>query len=93
MSWSNITDAKKAANTSMLNCGELAPTQNNNIRLQLNCLLSTCSLYIRVSNRKDSSLELPLTPHCVRLLAVGIDAKDHILPLAWALVKVYGIRL
>jgi hypothetical protein len=55
-SWTNIIDAKKAVKIWILDCGESwAPSsQNNKARLQLYCLLSTCSFYIRIAQQKNS---------------------------------------
>jgi hypothetical protein len=54
-SWTNITDAKKAVKIWILDRGESwAPSsQNNKARLQLYCLLSTCSFYIRIAQQKN----------------------------------------
>jgi hypothetical protein len=65
-SWPNITDAKRAVKIWILDHGESwAPsTQNNKIRLQLHCLLSTCTFYIRVGKNKDNSFGVrSYTPH------------------------------
>lgn len=55
-SWIDMADAKKAVKIWILDRGESwgRPTQNNKTRLQLHCLLSTCSFYIRIAQRKDS---------------------------------------
>jgi hypothetical protein len=47
-SWTNITDAKKAVKIWILDRGEswALSAQNNMTRLQLHCILSTCSFYI-----------------------------------------------
>jgi hypothetical protein len=65
-SWPNITDAKRAVKIWILDRGESwAPsTQNNKFRLQLHCLFSPCTFYIRVAKTKDSSFGVTsYTPH------------------------------
>jgi hypothetical protein len=66
-SWPNITDAKKAVKIWILDCGEswASSTQNNKTRLQLQCLLSTCTFYIRIAQQKKANLYriTPYTPH------------------------------
>ena len=51
----NISDAKKAVKIWILDRGELQSiaTQNNKTRLQLHCILSTCSFYIRIAQKND----------------------------------------
>ena len=51
----NITEAKQAVKIWILDRGESwAPsTQNNKSRLQLHCILLTCSFYIRVVQKKN----------------------------------------
>ena len=53
--WTNINSAKKAVKIWILDRGESWKPSNtsNQSRLQLYCLLSTCSFYIRVAQRKD----------------------------------------
>jgi hypothetical protein len=69
-SWMDIASAKKAAKTWILDRGESwAPTdQNNQKRLQLHCLLSTCSFHLRVAS-KDRLFRIAsyyrYTPHSV----------------------------
>ena len=55
-SWMNITDAKKAVKIWILDRGESwgPSTHNNKTRLQLHCILSTCSFYIRIAQKKDN---------------------------------------
>jgi hypothetical protein len=64
-SWMNITDAKKAVKIWILDRIESwAPsTQNNKTRLQLHCILSTCSFYIRVAQKNDLFGVTSYTPH------------------------------
>ena len=54
-SWTNATDAKKAIKIWILDRGESwgRPSQNNKTRLQLHYILSTCSFYIRVAQKKN----------------------------------------
>ena len=53
--WMNITDIKKAVKTWLLNQGESQANsnQNNKNRLQLHCLLISCSFKIRIVRKKD----------------------------------------
>jgi hypothetical protein len=55
-SWMNITDAKKAVKIWILDRGESwgPSTHNNKTRLQLHCILSTCSFYLRIAQKKDN---------------------------------------
>ena len=64
-SWTDIKDAKKAIKTWILDRGESwgTPTQNNKTRLQLPCILSTCSFYIRIAQKKDLFRVISYTPH------------------------------
>ena len=64
-SWMNITDAKKAVNIWILDRRESwgLSTQNNKTRLQLHCILSTCSFYIRVAQKNDFFGVTSFTPH------------------------------
>jgi hypothetical protein len=64
-SWMNISDAKKAVKIWILDRGESwgVPTQNNKTRLQLHCILSTCSFYIRIAQKKDLFGVTSYTPH------------------------------
>ena len=57
-SWINIADAKKAVKIWILDRGESWDhvTQNNKTKLQLHCLLSTCSFYLRVAQQKNGLL-------------------------------------
>ena len=59
-SWTNISDAKK-----LLDRGESwAPSNHNNkTRLQLHCILSTCSFYIRIAQKNDFFGVTSYTPH------------------------------
>ena len=54
-SWLDIVDAKKAVKIWILDRGESwAPAnESNKIRLQLHCLLSICSFYIRVARQNN----------------------------------------
>ena len=63
--WMNISDVKKAVKIWILDCGELwgVPIQNNKTRLQLYCILSTCSFYIRIVQKKDLFGVTLYTPH------------------------------
>jgi hypothetical protein len=56
--WDNITEAKKAVKIWILDRGESwAPSNHTNrIRLQLHCLISTCTFYIRVAQKKRGGL-------------------------------------
>jgi MULE transposase domain len=53
--WMNIKDAKQAVKIWLLDRGESwsNSSQNNKARLQLHCILPTCSFYIRVAQKKD----------------------------------------
>ena len=53
-SWMDMANAKKAVKIWILDRGESwgNTTQNNKTQLQLHCLLSTCSFYIRVARQK-----------------------------------------
>jgi hypothetical protein len=53
-SWINIANAKKAVKIWILDRGESwgYVTQNNKTKLQLHCLLSTRSFYLRVAQQK-----------------------------------------
>ena len=64
-SWMNISDAKKAIKTWILDRGESwgVPSQNNKTRLQLHCILSTCSFYIRIAQKNDLFGVTSYTPH------------------------------
>jgi hypothetical protein len=65
--WANIADAKQAVKTWILDHGESwAPsTHNNKTRLQLHCLLTTCTFYIRVAQEEKGDLFTirSYTPH------------------------------
>jgi hypothetical protein len=54
-SWMNIADTKKAVKIWILDRGESwgPSAQNNKTRLQLHCILSTCSFYIRIAQKKN----------------------------------------
>jgi hypothetical protein len=54
-SWMNMSDAKKAIKIWILDRGESwgIPSQNNQTRLQLHCILLTCSSYIRIAQKND----------------------------------------
>ena len=65
-SWTNATDAKKAIKILILDRGESwgRPSQNNKTRLQLHCILLTCSFYIRVAQKKNGLFGVTsYTPH------------------------------
>jgi hypothetical protein len=65
-SWTNPADAKKAIKIWILDRGESwgRYTQNNKTRLQLHCILSTCSFYIRVARKKNGLFGVTsYTPH------------------------------
>jgi hypothetical protein len=65
-SWINMSDAKKAIKIWILDRGEswASSTQNNKTRLQLHCLLSTCTFYIRIAQKKDGLYWITsYTPH------------------------------
>ena len=64
-SWMDIASAKKAAKTWILDRGESwAPTdQNNQKRLQLHCLLSSCSFHLRVASKDRLFRIASYTPH------------------------------
>src|SRR3981189_1293327 len=64
-SWTNISDAKKAVKIWILDRGESwAPSNHNNkTRLQLHCILSTCSFYIRIAQKNDFFGVTSYTPH------------------------------
>jgi hypothetical protein len=64
-SWMNISDAKKAIKTWILDRGESwgVPSQNNKTRLQLHCILSTCSFYLRIAQKSDFFGVTSYTPH------------------------------
>jgi hypothetical protein len=65
-SWPNIADAKKAVKICILDRGESwgPSAQNNKMRLQLHCLLSTCTFYLRIGKNKDNSFGVrSYTPH------------------------------
>jgi hypothetical protein len=64
-SWIDITSAKKAARTWILDRGESwAPSnQDNKTRLQLHCLLSTCSFKLRVALKSSLFRITSYTPH------------------------------
>ena len=64
-SWIDITTAKKAAKTWILDRGESwAPSnQDNNKRLRLHCLLSTCSFKLRVAARDTLFRITSYNPH------------------------------
>jgi hypothetical protein len=64
-SWINMSDAKKAVKIWLLDRGESwgIPTQNNKTCLQLPCILSTCSFYIRIAQKKDLFGVISYTPH------------------------------
>jgi hypothetical protein len=53
--WMNISDAKKAIKIWILDRGESwgDSSQNNKTRLQLHCILPTCSFYIRIAQKRD----------------------------------------
>jgi hypothetical protein len=59
-SWANITDAKKAVKTWILDHGESwAPsTHNKKTRLNLRCLSMTCSFSIRIAQQKCRDLDI-----------------------------------
>jgi hypothetical protein len=64
--WPNITNAKKAVKIWILDCGEswAYSTQNNKTRLQLHCLLTTCTFYLRIARTKDNLYKITsYTPH------------------------------
>jgi hypothetical protein len=63
--WMNISDAKKAIKIWILDRGESwgPTTQNNKTRLQLHCILSTCSFYIRIAQKNDLFGVTSYTPH------------------------------
>jgi hypothetical protein len=56
-SWANINDAKKAVKIWILDHGESwGPyTLSNQVRLQLYCLLASCTFYIRVAQKKKGT--------------------------------------
>jgi MULE transposase domain len=64
-SWTDIKDAKKAIKIWILDRGESwgTPTQNNKTRLQLPCILLTCSFYIRIARKKGLFGVISYTPH------------------------------
>jgi MULE transposase domain len=64
-SWTNIIDAKKAVKIWILDRGESwgHATQNNKTRLQLHCILITCSFYIRIAQKNDFFGVTLYTPH------------------------------
>jgi hypothetical protein len=64
-SWATLPEAKKAAKIWILDRGESwAPTdQNNKHRLQLRCLLSTCTFKLRVAQKKHFFGVISYTPH------------------------------
>ena len=64
-SWTNIIDAKKAVKIWILDRGESwgHATQNNKTRLQLHCILTTCSFYIRIAQKNDFFRVTSYTPH------------------------------
>jgi hypothetical protein len=65
-SWMNIADAKKAVKIWILDDGESwgPSAQNNKTPLQLYCILSTCSFYIRIAQKKNDPFEVTsYTPH------------------------------
>jgi hypothetical protein len=63
--WMNIKNAKKAVKIWILDRGESwdSSSQNNKTRLQLHCILPTCSFYIRVAQKKDLFGVTSYTPH------------------------------
>jgi hypothetical protein len=63
--WMNMSDAKKAIKIWILDRGESwgIPSQNNKTRLQLHCILSTCSFYIRIAQKNDLFGVTSYTPH------------------------------
>ena len=61
-----MANAKKAVKIWILDRGESwgRYTQNNKTRLQLHCILSTCSFYIRVARKKNGLFGVTsYTPH------------------------------
>jgi MULE transposase domain/SWIM zinc finger len=65
-SWTNITDAKKAVKTWILDRAESwAPSHHNDKRrLQLHCLSKGCSFHIRIAQKKDGLFGIICyTPH------------------------------
>ena len=87
-SWPNITDAKKAVKIWILDRGESwgPSTQNNKTRLQLHCILSTCSFNIRVAQKKKDDLfgVISYTPHdCLPLTHTGFKPRHS----AWYLAS------
>jgi hypothetical protein len=66
-SWTNINDAKKAIKIWILDHGESwAPSNHSNkTRLQLHCILSTCTFNIRIAQKNNSGFfgVISYTPH------------------------------
>jgi hypothetical protein len=65
-SWMNMTDAKKAVKVWILDRGESwgPSTHNNKTRLQLHCIISTCSFYIRIAQKRNNFFGVTsYTPH------------------------------
>jgi hypothetical protein len=62
-SWTNITDAKKAVKIWILDRGESWGPSTHKTRLQLHCILSTCSFYIRIAQSNDFFRVTSYTPH------------------------------
>ena len=64
-SWINFSDAKKAVKIWILDRGESwgLATQKNKTRLQLHCILLTCSFYIRIAQKRDLFRVTKYTPH------------------------------
>src|SRR3981189_2947071 len=75
--WMNISDAKKAIKIWILDRGESwgTPTQNNKTRLQLHCILATCSFYIRIAQRGTYMESLHIL-HTIALLRL-IHSLNH----------------
>jgi hypothetical protein len=86
-SWTDINSAKKAVKIWILDRGESWKPSNtsNQSRLQLYCLLSTCSFYIRVAQRKDSLYGIiSYRPHdCPPLTHTKFKPRN----LAWYIVS------